>query len=1186
MQAGDKGFTLVLSVLLLLVLVTLALGLFNLAAIELRTSGRGNQVALARANARLAMIQAIGQLQRTLGPDQRISAAAEILRNKDVKQPHWTGVWPSTLENGEPFIIRDDLAGSLWDQRWERHLDPADHVMEWLVSGKGDPTATPSGGTISLYHQAKLPVVEVPLLAVAGKSGGVAGHLAWWTGDLGVRANLHTSDPRAALTANRSDPASGGLFRVMTTQAADPKLMDGGVELKNADRQKLLSPATFALAGVDPKWVNQHAFDFTTESFGILADGVDGGLKHDLTAYFQSGDVAPFKNLAGLTGTESLVGDDNAASRYRQAGPRFGLLRDWARLAVPFAGKNVAAKLPEHDSSAGTSSSARALANELPVKLAGNQQAGLQPVLVEATNFTQISTYLNKDGPTQWYQIRQLMYPRVVLWNPYNCDLKCEPSIIMIQGNGRQEMKTLNRASNGVEFTADWLNFEGGRSIAFGTISDILNSAGYNDPYMGSYYFSLPATTFRPGDCLVFSPAKAAEYDGYSAYRPTDYNLNQNILSCEVSPDPARSYYVSASEYDDPNDPTEDLGIPFRPLEFWYEPTPRIFGSGDDGISFQGDDSRAILKQVSAGAKVTFESFDQLPQIAVLSGSLQYGAGREPRVSWSKYEHMPIQLLDKAKPQPTQIPNVRTREGIRMRWFVEHESNRRSGSLAGTAYFEDALLANWNPRASFILRSPWENIGGIAPWFFGAYTRDLFDQAVSWNDQAPVPRGGRYHGNPFGPPQEGNASYVLFDVPRSETGLISIGQFQHAKLSELIWHPAYVVGNSLADPRLGTGGFRGLSRTAAVASTPAAASLGGFAGSEIGWADDSRQSASKDDWAATARAMLGEVPGRDNLVYDLSFEVNRKLWDRYYLSSGSPAEKRKFLAEPARNPLPNGRMKLAPATLATATETSLTDFHHAAYQLMVDGAFNVNSTRVEAWKALLGSTRSAGFGPGGDVPFPRVLNPPQGAWKNGDAADGDKAWAGYRELTEAEIGKLAVAIVAQVKLRGPFISLADFVNRRLAEDDTGRMGALQAAIENAGLNSTLTNEYPLDNKSSLPDYKHPDHLPDATRMEQTLKPASQAWGAPAYLTQADLLQVLGPALTARSDTFVIRAYGDAVDATGKIQARAWCEAVVQRTPQPLDPDASGLNPRLAGQPGDFGRCFAITSFRWLTPDEI
>ena len=129
------------------------------------------------------------------------------------------------------------------------------------------------------------------------------------------------------------------------------------------------------------------------------------------------------------------------------------------------------------------------------------------------------------------------------------------------------------------------------------------------------------------------------------------------------------------------------------------------------------------------------------------------------------------------------------------------------------------------------------------------------------------------------------------------------------------------------------------------------------------------------------------------------------------------------------------------------------------------------------------------------------------------------------------------------------------------------MGALQAAIENAGLNSGMSTAYPLNNKSSLPDYTHPDHIPDPTLLEQTLKPPCKAWGAPNYLTQADVLQVIGPVLSARSDTFVIRAYGDAVDPKGTVTARAWCEAVVQRTPDPLDPDDSGINPRLAGKDG-------------------
>jgi hypothetical protein len=219
------------------------------------------------------------------------------------------------------------------------------------------------------------------------------------------------------------------------------------------------------------------------------------------------------------------------------------------------------------------------------------------------------------------------------------------------------------------------------------------------------------------------------------------------------------------------------------------------------------------------------------------------------------------------------------------------------------------------------------------------------------------------------------------------------------------------------------------------------------------------------------------------------------------------------------------------------------------------------------------------------VPFPRILAPKEGAWKNGDMAESDAVWAGYRELNEDEVNRLAIAIVAEVKKRGPFISLADFVNRRLAEDETGRMGPLQAAIENAGLNSTLVGGFSLNNQSSLPDYTHPDHVPDATRMEQTLKPASKAWGAATYLTQADLLQVLGPALTARSDSFVIRAYGDAVDSGGNVKARAWCEAVVQRTPEPMSPDVTGLNPETSGL-GGFGRRFRIQSFRWLSPDEI
>jgi hypothetical protein len=988
------------------------------------------------------------------------------------------------------------------------------------------------------------------------------------------------------------------MFRAMSSQAADMAMMEGGVSLDAADGNRLATEATAALTSAGPAWSKRHGFDFTVQSRGVLADVANGGLKQDLTAYFSSENGVPAKgSLAGLTDDDSLVGDllaggaADAVSRHRLAGPRFGLLRDWVKSAVPFAGGNVPARLTELGGQAVRTSRAKALANEQPVKLAGNKAAGLQPILVEATNYTHLSTFRLTGARRPEWQLRHHHYPRVVMWNPYNVELLSERALVMMQGNGRQELWTENAFvdANGritSTFNGQWLSFEGGRSTSFNPQGGggYFSTEGYNDPYIGSYYFAIPKTRFGPGECLVFSPARSAEYDSLSPYRTGPYNLNANDLSCEVAPDPSRSYYISGTDIGG--------GIPYMPTAFWYAPTPYWSEAGRKGVENQGDDTRAVLKHVGDASTITFEAFDSLPQLSVLSASLQFGAGREPRIAWNNQERMPMQLLDQFDPRPTQVPNVRTREGIRLRWFREHPSNViGSGALAGTPHFEDAPMANWNPRASFIVRSPWDNVAGSlpevgtagGPWFFGAYTRDLFDQAVSWDEQAPVPKGGRYHGNPFGTPQEGAERYVLFDVPRRETGVISLGQLQHAKLSELVWHPSYAIGNSLADPRLGSGGNRGLHRTAARPLSPAGAPFGGFHEGDLGWSNDSQRSSNKSEWADNARSILSEVPATDNLVYDLSFEANRTLWDRFYLSSGSKADKRLFLEDPAKNPLPNSRLRLASAA---AEEEKLVDFHAAASQLMVDGAFNVNSTRVEAWKALLGSTRLSGYGSGDGVPFPRVLAAPGGAWKSGDSADGDAAWAGYRELTKDEIGKLAEAIVAEVKLRGPFLSLADFVNRRLAEDETGRMGALQAAIERAGLNSGHNATFPLDNRTSLPDYSHPDNLRDATRMEQTLKPASKAWGAPSFLTQADVLQVLGPALSARSDTFVIRAYGDAVDAGGAIQARAWCEATVQRMPEPLEPDESGLNPKDAGQPGDFGRRFVVTSFRWLQPGEI
>jgi len=71
-------------------------------------------------------------------------------------------------------------------------------------------------------------------------------------------------------------------------------------------------------------------------------------------------------------------------------------------------------------------------------------------------------------------------------------------------------------------------------------------------------------------------------------------------------------------------------------------------------------------------------------------------------------------------------------------------------------------------------------------------------------------------------------------------------------------------------------------------------------------------------------------------------------------------------------------------------------------------------------------------------------------------------------------------------------------------------------------------------------------------------------------------------------TFTIRAYGDARDKNGNIIAKSFCEAVVRRSREYVDPmDAPDLFTYPSSpQNRSFGRRFAIVSFRWLSPGEI
>ena len=91
--SASKGFALVITLSLMVLLTVIAVGLLSLSSISLRSSSQGAAMATARANARLAMMMALVELQKSAGPDQRVTAPANLA--KSTHPEGLAGVWKS-----------------------------------------------------------------------------------------------------------------------------------------------------------------------------------------------------------------------------------------------------------------------------------------------------------------------------------------------------------------------------------------------------------------------------------------------------------------------------------------------------------------------------------------------------------------------------------------------------------------------------------------------------------------------------------------------------------------------------------------------------------------------------------------------------------------------------------------------------------------------------------------------------------------------------------------------------------------------------------------------------------------------------------------------------------------------------------------------------------------------------------
>lgn len=354
----------------------------------------------------------------------------------------------------------------------------------------------------------------------------------------------------------------------------------------------------------------------------------------------------------------------------------------------------------------------------------------------------------------------------------------------------------------------------------------------------------------------------------------------------------------------------------------------------------------------------------------------------------------------------------------------------------------------------------------------------------------------------------------------------------------------------------------------------------------------------------------------DYPLLDHSFLANQALYDSYYFSTlaadgarGADGVFQDFAAR--REPLANQCFEPAlpsgtdPAVLAgqlfRSGAPAAEAWRESAGYLTVKGAFNVNSTSVLAWKAMLASLA------GTDIPVLWAKSSAIEAISNsgtpvsamtlplgGLATDPDfdplkiddartNEWNGFRSLKEEQLDQLARDIVDEVKARGPFLSMAEFVNRRLGPDsELTRGGALHAALEKSGVNREVFREMvPVRDQDVADPLVYGYRTPAAA----TGNPAE---GAPGWITQGDLLHLLEPRATVRPDSFVVRACGQAVDGNGRVIAKAYAEAVVQRIPGYIDPAnrAAATGADLTEVNRRFGRRFEVVSFRWLSPREI
>lgn len=1203
----QKGFALIVTLSLMILLTVIAVGLLSLSSITLRSSSSGSAQATARANARMALIVAIGELQKQAGVDQSISFTSGIRpdgNTADPANPLWTGA----------TSVRE----------YDKRVDPKQSSFVWLVSGdKPDPinSLTLSNewnkgnalrlGTYRKPNQTSPFDLLVPVVNVT--RGNEKSRYAWWVDDQASKARVDVEKPADIATASLAEKSG------RAQSPLKPLLSVVGPEWKDfaynsqIDAGTLLSVATTTLATDSPEIPKIYFNDITTGGYGLPTNIVEGGYKADLSLIFDRSQRS--KNYAetyfgvqtpsrsGLNGAdiELFPTDTNPAalqdpnkfflsSTLSQAGknkvgPNWGTLWNYATLWQNVSSEQIATV----GTYPGVAADLR-MRNWLPYT---NHNAGLYQRDLQHTNspvtavlstlqmgFRLKSQLVKAADPATnqpaLYKAQVEIKPLMGIWNPYNVTIRATPYTFRWALYPFFRLNYAKPDGSDSRLTRLWLRREWGAGS--GNMPSDSNQTG------GRYFDMVtPAVDLRPGETRLFSVKNLVNLKG-KVSQPLESGWSE------------KGAFVVDLTYKTKNAKGEEVyavrEIPAGHVA-WFgdivlQDTFAKSANGEDDFNteFPGFDLEKYASSwftMSAGSNSVFRSTDLWngdasasvvvpePVVSGWKGGASTNTSKElhriediagdnyvPHIAtWSFFNRTTTQMQAGAASQ-------------RLRGWID--SNPRA--LVSMPAWDGSKVQNkeregWHFPAN--LMGGWHDSAprGVVGDGNNAFpNRGLIGEGGRAEPEPQISNLSRYAGfSGSSNTTTGQPNVVIYDVPRSP--LVSIGQFQHAQLSRYNFEPGFIVGNSHANPRI------------------------------------------------PLDAIVSEnFAGKSGLtVADTSYEANEKLWDSFFFSTlgndylgktGStldPNFKLTNLASGSQT-LTNSRMQFLPLAgdesidkLIDAAATATRSPEVIASRILVKGAFNVNSTSQTAWKAFLSSMANSELpvvkqaSAGADwstlswetpesIRFNRFGHTMSDApYQKGGSGAGSEFWLGWRNLGNDELDNLAKEIVAEVKARGPFRSLAEFVNRNPYSSNTAHQlkGALQSALDRV-VNANLPSD--VGGTASAPDGSH---------FSPAITGENEAAGHASYLTQGDVLQSLAPLMQVRSDYFRIRTCGETMDAAGKVVARAWCEAYVQRTPSYVDASepshhkfdelTSTINQR-------FGRQFQIVSFRWLSPSEI